>query len=225
MNRPLLNWAKECVRFLPLLIVLVSFTGCATNGKVVSEPAVETAAITEGSTVTHFDDGRRGFVITEVANLDAAARRDFDQAVVFLNEGDFDQAIDLLEKVVESSPEVSAPYINLAIAYRKVDKPELAEGHLITALSLISGHPVASNEYGLLLRKAGRFDEAKNIYEAALMNFPDYLPVRRNFGILCDLYLRDQECALAQYELYSELKPEDKQVKLWVSDLRLRLGQ
>jgi len=227
MNRQLLCRLKEHtqVRYIPLLVVLALFTGCAADRRIVPESAVESAAIHEGSTVTHFDDGRRGFVITETSKLNAAGRRNFDQAVILLNNFNFDQAIDLLEKVVESTPEISAPYINLAIAYRKVNKPELAEGHLKTALKLISGHPVASNEYGLLLRKAGRFDEARTVYEQALTRFPDYLPVRRNLGILCDLYLNDQECALTQYELYSEANPEDKRAKLWVSELHLRIGQ
>ncbi len=186
---------------------------------------METLPALEGSAVTQFEDGRRGFVITEVTNLDTASRRDFDQAVVLLHEDSYEQAIELLENVVEVSPGVSAPYINLAIAYRKVGKPELAEENLKVALNLISGHPVASNEYGLLLRKTGRFEEAKTIYEQSLMIFPDYLPVRRNLGIMCDLYMNNQQCALTQYEFYSEANPEDKQAKMWVSELRLRLGQ
>ncbi|MCD6581860.1 MAG: tetratricopeptide repeat protein [Desulfuromusa sp.] len=221
----LLNWSLENVRFIPLLIVLSLLTGCAAGTMVMPETVLETAPALEGPAVTQFEDGRRGFVITEVANLNATARRDFDQAVVWLHEGNYEQAIELLENVVEASPGVSAPYINLALAYRKVNKSELAEENLKTALNLISGHPVASNEYGLLLRKAGRFEEAKTIYEQSLMIFPDYLPVRRNLGIMCDLYMNDQQCALTQYEFYSEANPEDKQAKMWVSELRLRLGQ
>ncbi len=223
--RHLLNWSLENVRFIPLLITLSLLTGCAVGSKVMPETVMETLPALEGSAVTQFEDGRRGFVITEVTNLDTASRRDFDQAVVLLHEDSYEQAIELLENVVEVSPGVSAPYINLAIAYRKVGKPELAEENLKVALNLISGHPVASNEYGLLLRKTGRFEEAKTIYEQSLMIFPDYLPVRRNLGIMCDLYMNNQQCALTQYEFYSEANPEDKQAKMWVSELRLRLGQ
>jgi Flp pilus assembly protein TadD len=189
------------------------------------QPVVTDSPAPKGPIVERFEDGRRGFVITEVSNLDADSRRFFEQAVAAMERGDYNRAIELLEKVVESSPGVTAPYINLAIACNKVDKAEAAEAYLKTALDLLPGHPVASNEYGLMLRRAGRFDEARKQYEQSLMLYPDYLPIRRNLGILCDFYMNDPECALTQYESYENIAPGNEQVRLWVSELRLRLGR
>jgi Flp pilus assembly protein TadD len=155
--------------------------------------------------------------------MDAESIRNFERAVGLIKNEDYEQAIELLKKIVEQSPGATAPYINLAIAYKHTDQVEQAEEHLKTALELIPGHPVASNEYGLLLRKAGRFAEARAVYEKTLSLFPDYQPVRRNLGILCDLYLNDPGCALEQYEIYSKAMPEDEQVKLWIADLRMQL--
>ena len=170
------------------------------------------------------EEGREGFILTEVPQMDAANRRDFERAVAMLKDRDYDRAIDLLEKVIEQSPGVTAPYINIAIAYRHMDKQEEAEAHLKIALDLFPGHPVACNEYGLLYRKTGRFQEARVIYEKVLVRFPEYYPVHRNLGILCDLYLSDLVCAVEHYEIYSKARPEDKRVKLWIADLRARLG-
>lgn len=164
----------------------------------------------------------KGFVLEEKTDLGASDRRDFERAVDFLGNDDFDKAIELLEKVVASSPGVTAPYVDLAIAYRKIDKPDEAEKQLQAALTLFPKHPVASNEYGLLLRAAGRFSEAKSVYEATIEQYPEYLPARKNLAILCDLYLNDPATALAQFEQYSEIDPDDEQVKLWISELRLR---
>jgi Tfp pilus assembly protein PilF len=175
--------------------------------------------------VARLEDGREGFIITEVPKMDKASRRDFDRAVAMLKERDYGQAVDLLEKVIEQSPGVTAPYIDIAIAYQRIGKPEQAEEHLKSALKLFPVHPVACNEYGLLYRKTGRFAEAREIYEKAIARFPDYYPVHRNLGILCDLYLDDPVCALEHYEIYSKARPEDKQVKLWIADLRDRLGR
>ena len=221
MNIRKLRWLKtrKYVGFVILVMGLSVIAGCATDGKVKS-----TLGVQEHS-VERLDNGREGFIIMEVPQLDEASRRDFQRAVAILNDQEYGQAIDLLEKVIEQSPGVTAPYINMAIAYRQIGKLEQAEKHLKTALLLIPEHPVACNEYGLLYRKTGRFAEARAIYEKALSRFPNYYPVHRNLGILCDLYMNDLECALEHYEIYSEAKPEDKQVKLWIADLHARLGR
>ena len=224
ISQLLLRWVMNAhAGAIFLVVMLVLLSGCAV--KKMPEPVVDLPDVAQGPSVMHFEDGRRGFVLNEVATLDAAARRDFEQAVASFGEEDYETAIELFDRVVESSPGVSAPYIDLAMAYRKIDRPELAEEYLKNALGLIAGHPVASQEYGLLLRGAGRFVEAREIYEQSLKEFPEYLPVRRNLGILCDLFLNDWECALEQYDLYGASSPEDEQVQLWISELRLRLGQ
>ena len=90
---------------------------------------------------------------------------------------------------------------------------------------MAAGHPLASHEYGLLLRRAGRFTEARAVYEESLGRFPEYYPLRRNLGVLCDLYLNDPECAFREYELYLEAQPEDETVKLWLAEVQARSGQ
>jgi len=208
-----------------LAMVLSVLAGCATEGKVKPAPIVQEPSLATGPSVARLEDGREGFIITEVPQLDEAFRRDFEHAVDMMKNQEYAQAIDLLEKVIEQSPNVTAPYIDIAIAYQHIDKPEQAEENLKAALRLVPDHPVASNEYGLLCRKTGRFADARAIYEKAIARFPDYYPVHRNLGILCDLYLNDPECALEHYEIYSEARPEDKQVKIWIADLRARLGR
>jgi Tfp pilus assembly protein PilF len=200
-------------------MVLALSSGCVTSVKVKSEPVIN-----QGTTVARLQDGRQGFVIRENSSMDAESRGEFERAVALMNKGENDKAIELLAKVIERSPGVTAPYINIAVAYMRTNNVELAEQHLQSALGLVPDHPVASNEYGLLLRKGGRFKEAREIYEKALASFPDYLPVHRNLGILCDLYLNDPECALKQFEIYSEGMPADAQVKIWIAELRMRLG-
>jgi tetratricopeptide (TPR) repeat protein len=213
--------------FLVLMLLSV-LGGCATSAKkqalVAHEPAVAEEP-PKGPAVARLKDGREGFVITEVPPMDEASRRDFDRAVAMLKDEGYDQAIVLLEKVIEKSPGVTAPYIDIAIAYQRTGRPEQAEENLKTALDLFPEHPVACNEYGLLYRRTGRFTEARGMYERAIARFPDYYPAHRNLGIVCDLYLNDPACALEHYEIYSEARPEDKRVKLWVADLRARLGR
>jgi tetratricopeptide (TPR) repeat protein len=228
---------RTCIGF----VILLTLAGCATNGKVkpttVSQKSSsdngkvkpttvsQESSFDKGFTVAQLEDGRQGFIITEVPLMDEASRKDFERAIAMMKDQEYGQAIDILEKIIEKSPGVTAPYIDIAIAYRLIGKPEKAEEHLKAALQLVPDHPVASNEYGLLCRKAGRFADARAIYESAIARFPDYYPLHRNLGILCDLYLDDPASALEHYEIYSEAKPEDKQVKMWIADLRARLGR
>jgi Tfp pilus assembly protein PilF len=223
----MLRWltTRTCAGFVALVMVLSVFAGCATDGKVKPALGVQEPSVAKGSSVKRLKDGREGFIIIEVAQMNEASLRDFERAVAMLNNQDYGKAIDLLEKVIEQSPGVTAPYINIAVAYEHIGKLEQAEEHLKTALRLVPEHPVACNEYGLLYRKTGRFAEARAIYERALSSFSDYYPLHRNLGILCDLYLNDPGCALEHYKIYSEAKPENKQVKLWIADLRARLGR
>jgi Tfp pilus assembly protein PilF len=206
-----------------LAMVLWFLAGCATDANISPAKVSEVSEEIKGSSVARLEDGRKGFVIMEIPQMDEASRTDFDRAVTLLENQEWSQAIDLLKKIIEQSPGVTAPYIDIAIAYQHIGKSEQAEEHLKTALRLVPDHPVAGNEYGLLYRKTGRFAEARAIYEKVVEHFPDYYPVHKNLGILCDLYLNDPACAMEHYEIYSKAKPEDKQVKLWIADLRNRL--
>ena len=210
--------------FAVLAMTLSVLAGSASGGKV-EAPVTQQPSAVKGPSVARLEDGREGFIITEVSTMDEASHRDFDRAVSMLKDQDYGRAIDLLEKVIERSPGVTAPYIDIAIAYQRTGKPSPAEEHLQTALKLFPGHPVACNEYGLLLRKTGRFAEARAIYEKAIERFPDYSPAHKNLGILCDLYLDDPACALEHYRIYSEAMPGDAQVPLWITEVSARPGR
>jgi Tfp pilus assembly protein PilF len=216
--------------FAALAMALTVLAGCAANEKLTAaaapgKPPETSAAKPAGPSTEKLKDGREGFIITEAPAMDEASRKDFHRAVGLLEQKDYAAAIDLLEKVIERSPGVTAPYIDAAIAYERIGKAETAEKHLKTALALFPGHPVASNEYGLLCRRAGRFAEAREVYEKAAARFPEYYPLHRNLGILCDLYLNDTACALERYEIYSKARPQDGKVKAWIADLRGRAGR
>lgn len=208
--------------------LLTVLAGCATRGTVPSEPVVASPApppVPSGPSVTPLPDGRSGFVIREVPNRPEEWQSAFAAAVASLERQDHAAAIELLQEVIAQEPGVTAPYIDIALAYQALGELEPAEENLKKALDLFPAHPVAGNAYGLLLRSGGRFEEARTVYQEVLARFPDYAPAHRNLGILCDLYLGDLECALAQYELYSTANPGDEQVDLWLADLRQRLGR
>jgi tetratricopeptide (TPR) repeat protein len=166
-----------------------------------------------------------GFEILESAPVSDDLRAAFGEALVLLNQDDKQLGIEKLTYLTSQAPMVSAPRINLGIAYHQAGNLDAAEEHLNQALELGAGHPVTLTELGIVQRKNGRFADAKNSYEAALVTFPGYHLARRNLAILCDLYLADTECALEQYEKYVSAVPNDDEVAIWIADVSNRMGR
>jgi len=190
-----------------LLFFVASLTACA-GSTVQQDPLVETVEMKK---------------VTSPLSIDSDVSDDFNSAVKLIQQEQYGEAITILNSVVKREKRLPAPYVNLAIAYNKTGNTTSAEEHLINALKLDIGHPVANNELGLLYRKKGKFNAARTAYENAIKEHPEYLPVVMNLGVLCDLYLHDFECALQQFEDYLELKPDDKAVAIWVADVKRRL--
>jgi Tfp pilus assembly protein PilF len=192
------------LRSVAISIVVATFlSGCVSN-----PPKQEQSA-----------GNKKSVIVT------AEMRADFDAAMAFMKAEEYQKGIELLDKVVEKSQNIPVAYINLGIAHAKLGNLKAAEDNLKIALSLEPDHPVANNEYGLLYRKTGRFNEARQLYEKLLAKYPYYPLVHKNLGILCDIYLRDYECALKEYEFYSGTEPEDKTAKIWIADVQRRLGK
>ncbi len=155
--------------------------------------------------------------------IDPDVELDFKNAISLMQQDNNEQAIVVLKTVIEREQRLPAPFVNIAIAYNKLGETKAAEENLIKALKLDIGHAVANNELGLLYRKQGRFNAARTAYQNAIDKHPDFLAAKRNLGVLCDLYLRDFECALEQFEDYLDLKPDDKTVAIWIADVKQRL--
>jgi tetratricopeptide (TPR) repeat protein len=154
--------------------------------------------------------------------VDDSVKLIFTRALTHLEQQEYDEGIALLETLTANEHRLAAPYVNLGIAYSRTGKTKLAEHNFSKALRLDAGHAVANNELGLLYRKSGRFNAARTVYQNALIKHPDYLPVRKNLGILCEIYLHDFDCAIEHYRAYLEYAPEAETVARWVAELKQR---
>ncbi len=165
-----------------------------------------------------------GFTITEDVRVPGDVRVNYDQALALLEQDRVQEGAASLETVAGEAPGLSAPRIDLGIAYHRLGDLEAAEKHLKQALELNPRHPIALNELGIVYRKTARFAEARESYEAALAVYPGYHFARRNLAVLCDLYMADLECALENYEAYMATVDSDEEVSMWLRDVRYRSG-
>jgi len=224
-----------------LMAVLMALLigGCATSGskKSVSDETAsnETAGSREASAPTTPPEqairpasveveANLGFTVTEVVSITGDSRADYHEALSLLAHEDYKGGIALLVEVTDRTPDATAPFVDLGIAYSRSGAFEKAESSLNHALASTPDHPVAHNELGIVYRKLGRFELARRSYERALGIYPGFHYARRNLAVLCDLYLADLTCALEHYEIYSQAVTDDREVNIWISDIRNRIS-
>lgn len=203
------------VRILVSLTVMSGLVACnATTGSARSAAKAQTRIEVQEAV---------GFTIVEDSRIGSGARGDYDTALAYLRGGRHDQGIEILERLIVSSPELTAPRIDLGIAYHELNQLDAAKTHLESALATSPAHPIAHNELGIVYRKLGMFPEARRSYEAALSTFPSYHYARRNLAVLCDLYLADLDCALKNYRAYMATVPGDEEASMWIADIQYRI--
>jgi Flp pilus assembly protein TadD len=151
----------------------------------------------------------------------ARANTDFARASQLMR-NDPTQAILEFQLMTQSYPDLPGPYANLGILYRNASQLPEAEAALQKATERASWDAATWNEYGLTLRQAGKFAEAKTAYEKAIEANTAYAPAHRNYAVLLDLFLNDSLTAQTEFETYKTLTGEEKPVSGWIAELKAR---
>jgi tetratricopeptide (TPR) repeat protein len=109
--------------------------------------------------------------------------------------------------------------------YGKVERSEgsVDRAELERALQTRPQDAALHGQLGIVLRREGRFAEAKAAYEKAIALAPASATPVLNLAVLTDLYLQQPAQALPLYERVQALLPaQDAQVGKWIAELKSR---
>ena len=156
--------------------------------------------------------------------VDRDALERFDKANAAIEKKQWQEAEQQLSWLIENYPQLSGPYLDLALVYRQTQQPEKALRYFSKAVEINPKNLVAYNQYAIFLREQGEFHAAQEQYLKALSVWGSYPDTHRNFGVLNDLYLGNKQLALKHYYRYQELTAgKDRLVAAWIADLERQL--
>lgn len=157
---------------------------------------------------------------------DSATAKTYQEALASMRRGEMAAARTQLEQVIDQSPSLAGPRVNLGILLLNTGDYPAAEATLRKAVETAPKSAIAQAELALALRHLGRLREAEAAYLAALAIDPDYALAHRNLGVLYDLYLQQPQQTLRHYQRYRELDPGVAHVvDRWIADVQNRLKQ
>ncbi len=193
-------------RLLILTLSLLLLEGCATS---------------PSSTLSPKHSNKEQSSIRTPSEVEITLYR---QAITDLSNHNFAEAEVSFLNMIKKQPDLAGPWANLALVYIKQQQFEKAENTIQTALKKNPNMAQALNLAGYIANRKGRINEAKQFYEKAIINKPDYALAHYNLALLYDVYLQDISKALEYYQQYlSLISDEDKNTKDWVEELKLNI--
>lgn len=160
-----------------------------------------------------------------LVSLSTHERNKYDEALEHLASARPGEAEQQLAQLARARPDVAEIWLNLALSQYHQDDLEQTQKTLAVLLSGSDGHPQAHNLAGLVAVKTGEFQEAVAHYSKAIDLKPDYSHALYNMALLHDVYLQDVASAVAFYERYLLLAPDDSDTKNWAQGLKMSLDR
>ena len=118
------------------------------------------------------------------------------------------EAVPLLRKAVDSSPDFASACFALGEALNATGEKEAAAGQYASAIRLRPDYAEAHNALAIVLKEDGRPAEALEHFRQAVQSEPDFAEAHSNLGLaLCEAGRRQE--GIAHYRESLRLKPDD----------------
>lgn len=110
------------------------------------------------------------------ADMKEAARLNTDMGIEYLRKGQFDLALEKLQRAIEQDDELGSAHSAIALLYQRRGEPKLAGEHFREALALNADDPVTLNNFGAFLCGQGEIDDAEKVFLRAAKNRDNVAP-------------------------------------------------
>lgn len=90
--------------------------------------------------------------------------------ITYMREGNYDTAMDRLQKAIQQNPENPLAYSSLALLQMHIDQRDRVENNFLKAISLAPDNSSIKNNYGTFLCQQKRFPDAQEQFLAATKN-------------------------------------------------------
>lgn len=171
------------LHYLPLILLVALFSGCATVG----------------------EDGR---VIDKEKKKEDVSRANTMLGIEYLRAGNYEMSREKLARALEADPDNAEANDAMAILYENVGEPDQAEKYYRKSLRINPDNPRGHNNYGQFLCMQGHYEDAEKQFLLAA-NDPFYKTpslALTNAG-LCALRIPDEEMAEKYFRQALEIDP------------------
>ncbi len=224
--KPFIDKARTCT-WLAAILLSTTLAGCSQLGglgKPPAAPKVQQPADSDGEDRPTQVASTPNPYLANPVSAPRQAQALFAQALTALQGQQWQKAEVLLQELTVEHPQLSGPWLNLGIVYRRTDRLEQAQQAFAQAIAANGKNLDAYNQLAVVKREQGDFAGAEGLYLQALEVWPQHAASHRNIGILYDLYLGQFDKALLHFESYQQLQQEpDRQIAGWIIDLKRRL--
>jgi type IV pilus assembly protein PilF len=104
------------------------------------------------------------------ADLKEAARLNAQLGIDYMRKGNFEVALEKLQKALDQDDELGVAHSAIALVYQRRGETKLAGKHYREALDLNADDPGTLNNFGIFLCGQGEFEDAEEVFLKAAKN-------------------------------------------------------
>jgi len=158
---------------------------------------------------------------TQAAPDPKAAEINVRLAINYLQRGDYQIALDKLQKALQQNPNLPSAHNTIALLYQRLEESDKAEYHFKQAVQRDPTYSAAQNNYGVFLCQQGQYNEAEKRFLEAVKNplYDSPAQALENAG-MCANRIPDQTLAEKYFLQALQMNPELSKSLLQMAQLR-----